>query len=103
VLARYEDLESLTEERMREQLGVSADDWPRLQLCLRPRADTFLLEVTQIAQAFGLDRGTLAAILRRVDAVEVVRTREEPGQLGSLLAARTRKSHPPNPEAKSDD
>jgi hypothetical protein len=99
VLARYEDLESLGEDRLREQLGVSAADWPRLQLCLRPQGDVFLQDVTQIASAFGLDRGTLAALIRRVDAVEAVQTQEQPGSAGSLLAARTRKPRPPNPEA----
>ena len=45
----------------------------------------------------------IAALVRRVDAVEVVRRREEPGGAGSLLAARTRKGRPPNPEAPSDE
>ncbi|MCI0457638.1 MAG: hypothetical protein L0Z62_11760 [Gemmataceae bacterium] len=103
VLARYQDLESLREANVQEQLGVSAEDWPRLQLCLRPRADRFLPDLTQIAQAFSIDRGALAAIIRRVDAVEAVRVREEPGQAGSLLAARTRKPRPPKPEGGSDD
>jgi hypothetical protein len=98
-LARYEALESLRADRLREQLGVSAEDWPRLQLCLRPRGDAFLQDVTQITSAFGIDRGTLAALLRRVDAVEAVQTQEQPGRAGSLLAARTRKPRPPNPEA----
>jgi hypothetical protein len=99
VLARYESLESLREVRLREQLGVSAEDWPRLQVCLRPRGDVFLQDVTQIASAFGIDRGTLAALIRRVDAVEAIQAQEQPGRAGSLLAARTRKSRPPNPEA----
>ena len=103
VLARYGDLESLEEDRLREQLGVSAEDWPRLQLCLRPRAEAFLQDVTQIASAFDIDRGTLAALIRRVDAVEAVQTQEQPGRPGSLLAARTRKPRPPTPEAPSDD
>jgi hypothetical protein len=103
VLARYEDLESLAEDRLREQLGVSAEAWPRLQLCLRPRGDVFLQDVKQIASAFGIDRGTMAALIRRVDAVEAVQTQEQPGGPGSLLAARTRKSLPPNPEALSHD
>jgi hypothetical protein len=103
VLARYGDLESPPVGSLREQLGVSAEDWPRLQLCLRPRAEAFLPDVTQIANAFGIDRAFLAAIIRRVDAVEAVREREQPGQAGSLLAARTRKPRPPDPEARSDD
>lgn len=103
VLARYEELETLKEESVRERFGVSVEDWPRLQLCLRPRADVFLPDVTQIAQAFGIDRAALAAVIRRVDAVEVVRQREQPGRPGSLLAARTRKRRPPNSEASRDE
>jgi hypothetical protein len=105
VLAQYENLEALREESLQERLRVAADDWPRLQLCLRPRADTFLSDVTQIAQAFGIDRAALAAIIRRVDAVEVVLRREQPGGAGSLLAARTRKGKRPprNPEVPSDE
>jgi hypothetical protein len=104
VLAQYENLEALREQSLQEQLRVAADDWPRLQLCLRPRADTFLADVTQIAQAFGIDRAALAAIVRRVDAVEVVARGEQPGRPGSLLAARTRKGKrlPPNPEVPGD-
>ncbi len=98
VLARYEDLESLPGDRLREQLGVSAADWPRLQLCLRPRGDVFLQDVTQIASAFGINRGTLAALVRRVDAVEAVQAQEQPGRTGSLLAARSRKPRPPDAE-----
>jgi len=97
VLARYEELESLQEDRLRKQLGVSAEDWPRLQLCLRPRADRFLQDVTQIASAFGIDRAALAALVRRVEAVQAMQTQEQPGSAGSLLAARTRKPRPPDP------
>jgi len=91
VLARYAELEKLGADVIRRQWQVSAGDWPRLQLCLRPRSETFLKDVTQIAAEFQLDRGALAAVVRRVDAVEVLRTNEQPGAAGSLLAARTRK------------
>jgi hypothetical protein len=99
VLARYEDLESMQGGRLRELLGVPAGEWPRLQVCLRPRGDAFLQDVTQIASAFRIDRGMLAAVIRRVDAVEAVRAQEQPGRAGSLLAARTRKPRSHNPEA----
>src|SRR5947209_2229398 len=98
-------MESVSEDGLREQLRVAADDWPRLQLCLRPRPDEFLPDVTQIAREFGIDRAALAAVVRRVEAVEVVREQPQPGEAGSLLAARTRKrkSTPPGPEAPSDE
>lgn len=94
VLAVYQDIESMTEAHLREHLGVTEANWPRLELCLRPRAEAFLKDVTQIAQGFGIDRGELAAVIRRVDAVETVQLRDQPGQAGTLLAARTRKRKP---------
>jgi hypothetical protein len=94
VLAVYLDIESMTEARLREHLGITEANWPRLELCLRPRAEAFLKDVTQIAQGFGIDRGVLAAVIRRVDAVETVQLRDQPGQAGTLLAARTRKPKP---------
>lgn len=108
VMARYEQVEAIPEDRLREQLRVAGEEWPRLQLCLRPRPDEFLPDVTRIAAEFGIDRATLAAVVRRVEALEVVRgpsgagatvevVREDPQQTeaGSLLAARTRKRKGP--------
>lgn len=91
VLAAYQDIEDMTEARLREHLGVTEANWPRLELCLRPRAESFLKDVTQIAQGFGIDCGVLAAVIRHVDAVETVQLRDQPGRVGTLLAARTRK------------
>jgi hypothetical protein len=91
VLAVYQDIEGMTEARLREHLGVTDAHWPRLELCLRPRAEAFLKDVTQIAQGFDIDRGVLAAVIRRVDAVETIQLRDQPGRAGTLLAARTRK------------
>ena len=102
VLADYERLEGLSGEQLRDRLGVGAEHWPQLQLCLRPRAEEFLPDVTQIATEFGLDRAALATIVRRVEAVEVIRTQEEPSEAGNMLAARTRKPPTPAPEAPSD-
>jgi hypothetical protein len=104
-MAVYQDLEGMTQTRLREHLGVAEDDWPRLELCLRPRPEAFLKDVTQIANGFGIDRGVLAAVIRRVDAVEVIHRREQPGQAGTLLAARTRKRkrRPGRSEEHSDE
>jgi hypothetical protein len=105
VLARYAELEKLAEDSLRQEWGISTNDWSRLQLCLRPRANAFLQDVTQIAAEFRLDRGALAAIVRRVDAVEILRTNEQPGGVGSLLAARARKkkSRGPSRRKEADD
>lgn len=100
VLARYAELEKLGEDVLRRQWQVSTGDWSRLQLCLRPRSETFLKDVTQIATEFQLDRGALAAVVRLVDAVEVLRANEQPGEVGSLLAARTRKKRKRRPSRR---
>ena len=91
VLARYQEIEDLAEDAVRKHLCVAAGNWPGVQLCLRPRADTFLKDVTQVADEFQVNRATLAAVIRRVDAVEMLRTQAQPGRPGTLLAARTRK------------
>ncbi len=105
VLAVYQDIERMTETRLREHLGVTVANWPRLGLCLRPRAEAFLKDVTQIAEEFGIDRGVLAAVIRRVDAVEIIQRREQPGRAGTLLAARTRKRkrRPGRSEERTDE
>jgi len=100
VLARYAELEKMGEDVLRQEWQVSTSDWPRVQLCLRPRAEAFLQDVTQIATEFHLDRGALAAIIRRVDAVEGLRANEQPGGAGSLLAARTRKKRKRGPSRR---
>jgi hypothetical protein len=105
VLAVYQDIEGMTETRLREHLGVTVANWPRLELCLRPRAEAFLKDVTQIAQGFGIDRAALAAVIRHVDAVEIVQQREQSGRAGTLLAARTRKRkrRPGRSEERTDE
>jgi hypothetical protein len=103
VLAEYERLEGLSGEQLRDRLSVAVEHWRQLQLCLRPRAEEFLADVTEIASEFGVDRVALATIVRRVEAVEVIRTQEQqPSEAGSMLAARTRTQPPPAPEAPSD-
>jgi hypothetical protein len=104
VFARYEEMEGTTEDRVRKQLGATVADWSRLQLCLKPRMNTFLQDVTQIAAEFGLDRAALAAVIRRVEAVEIVRERQQAGSAGTMLAARTRKQKPdPNSGSSAHD
>jgi hypothetical protein len=103
VLARYAELEKLSGNGLRREWRVSTSDWFRLQLCLRPRPEAFLQDVTQIATEFDLDRGAIAAVVRRVDAVEVLRMNEQPGAPGSLLAARTRKKKKRGPGRKGAD
>ena len=101
---KYEALENLDKGAMQRQLGVSQTDWPRLQLCRRPRASTFLKDVTAISLEFTLDRATLASIVRRVDAAETLQTpSQEQKSAGRLLAARSRKKDKKGQKQDSED
>lgn len=105
VLTAYQKAEDWSEAKVRKYLGVTEANWSRLALCLRPRPETFLKDVTQIAETFGIDRGVLAALIRRVDAVEVIQKRSELGRAGTMLAARTRKekNRSDKPEGNGDE
>jgi hypothetical protein len=96
-LAQYEDLEETDEDALRDQLGVAKANWSRLQLCLRPRPDSFLKDVTAIAQEFNIDRAALVSVIRRVDAAKKLQGKGRPRSAGALLAARTRKKKPTSP------
>lgn len=112
VLARFLEDERINERNLNKRLGASAENWVSLQLCLRPRPDYFLADVSAIAAACQVDRDTLAAIVRRVEATQVLSDSGPPAKsdlprpvttldsekatrqaksAGSLLAARSRK------------
>jgi hypothetical protein len=110
ILARYEEIEGVDELKLRKQLDVSPEQWNSLHLCLRPRPKYFLKDVSAIAKDCQVSRDVLAMVVRRVDAVEVLRptqvdpdeiyverperTQANPEGAGSLMAARTRKKRP---------
>ncbi len=103
ILAQFAEIEGLTEEQVQKRLRVSCDDWPRLHLCLRPRADQFLQDVTTIAKEFAADRDALAAIVRTVEALHGLRVHQPIGNAGHLLAARSRKKKPTKPKHDQGD
>ena len=99
LLVQYGEIEGIDERQLQEHLRVSKDDWPRLHLCLRPRAEQFLQDVTAIANEFSLNRDALAAVVRKVDALHGLQAERSVGDAGHVLAARSRQQRG---EAKDD-
>jgi hypothetical protein len=98
IFARYEDLQRYDSSHLRKTLGVSAADWPRLALCLRPREDNFAADIRAIASRFRCDASVLANIVRLSEAGDVMRRGETQAEHpGLLIAARKR------PKNKSDE
>jgi hypothetical protein len=97
VLARYVELERISEEELAQHLGITAGDLLHLALCLRPRVDHFAADVRQISTKFGINPAALATVVHLVDSVEVLAARDAGDastDAGLLMAARARK-HPP--------
>ncbi len=61
-----------------------------LALCRRPRAEQWLADVTELAQALQIDTDRLVAFLRAAESIERFSTahRADDSQAGRLLAAR---------------
>lgn len=97
LLARYVELERISEEELAQHLGVTTGDLLHLALCLRPRTDHFADDVRQISRKFNINPPVLATLVRLVDSVEVLAVGdagEASTDAGLLMAARARK-HPP--------
>ncbi len=103
ILAQFGEHEGMDEGQVQDRIGVSAGDWPRLNLCLRPRAEQFLKDVTSISQEFGINRETFAAMVRKVDAMHRLRESQPSGDAGHLLAARSRKKKRVKPNDAQED
>jgi len=98
IFARYEDLLGDDSSDLRKTLRVSAADWPKLALCLRPRQDNFAEDIHAIASTFHCNASVLANIVRLSEAGEVMRGGEaEANRPGLLIAARKR------PKNRSDE
>ena len=93
VFGRYAETERVTEQEFCTILSISALDFQRLCLCLRPRHGSFVQDVERIASKFEFDAGELARIVRHVEATEGMKQdTAEHGieKVGLLLAARAR-------------
>jgi len=90
-LDEYRRSEGLTREQLSLLLDCSLDSLAWLSLCRRPAPEQFAEDVSMIAERFQIDASRLAQVLRRVDAVAVLRravNMQEEDPL--LLAARDR-------------
>ncbi|CAN96316.1 hypothetical protein predicted by Glimmer/Critica [Sorangium cellulosum So ce56] len=90
-LDEYCRTEGKTREQLAALLGCRVDSLDWLSLCRKPDPERFAEDVTRIAERFQIEGPRLAQIIRRVDAVAVLRraTHEECNE-PMLLAARDR-------------
>ncbi len=89
VLDEYCRDEGLTREQLSSLLDCGLDSLAWLSLCRRPAPEQFAEDVARIAERFQIESAKLAQVIRRVDAVAVLRrpsNAEEEDPL--LLAAR---------------
>ena len=98
VLSQYMSSLAIPLAVLATELGCSEAVMPRLALCLRPRSERFVEDVSAIATKFVVDRAALARIVRHVEALEAM-TVGGKKQRGMLMAARKRRIA----EADKDD
>jgi hypothetical protein len=102
LLLPYAAAEGLDDAGLAARLGCAPGDLARLLFCRRPReAPDFRADVERIAEAFGLEAGRLATVLREAAAVGAFRVAEPRAEYGWLAAARDREPEPerdPEPE-----
>jgi hypothetical protein len=94
VLARYIEQEHISEAELATRLGIAPHDLPRLELCLRPRAEHFADDIRQISTKFHVDATALAGIVRLVESIETLAATHPTmlsAEAGLLMAARARK------------
>jgi hypothetical protein len=106
VLARYVELEHISEGELAQHLGIAAHDLPHLALCLRPRIDHFADDVRQISTKFSINPAVLATVVHLVDSVELLAVRnagEASADAGLLMAARARKHAPTHDDNERRD
>lgn len=92
-LARYGNAEKKTDQDLARFLSLSIHDFRRLQLCLRPRYESFAADVQHIADHFGIDSTKLAKMMRHVAVLEGMKADgvvNQDGESGLLMAARAR-------------
>jgi hypothetical protein len=73
VLDEYCRDEGLTREQLASFLGCNGESLAWLSLCRRPAGDQFAQDVIKIAGRFQVNPANLAQIVRRVDALAVLR------------------------------
>jgi|SRR6266571_3630793 len=96
ILARYMEAEHKTHEELADLLSISIENLSRVQLCLRPRAESFTADLSQIACKFQLDMGELAAVIRYAEVVQGMKDADHgtsSSEVGLMMAARARRKN----------
>lgn len=92
VFEQYLRHEGKSAGQLAEDLGCSPEVLPWLSLCRRPDEERFAEHLEMIEKRFGVEPFRLAAVLRRVEVLEVLPAQRDAGddsEEGSyLLAAR---------------
>ncbi len=92
VLARYMEMEKVSEEALSKTLNLPIHQLPRLGLCLRPRQTYFTADIKQLSLRHRVDANALAKVVRLVDSILAMTTaRTDSGEAGILMAARARR------------
>jgi len=66
LLAEYRRMEGIDDERVRERLEISPEQFARLRLCLVPRENSFADDVRRLAEISGAKASKLANIVHQV-------------------------------------
>ena len=96
VFERYRKHEGKSAEGLAEMLGCSLEVLDGLYLCRRPEQACFAEHLRMLEKRFAVDPRRLAAVLRRVEVLDVLPTGEEGGRAvrndSYLMAARDHSS-----------
>jgi hypothetical protein len=94
ILHEYQQVHHLDDESLANLLECDIHDLQRLALCRRPAANqiSFVHDIDHLAQRFHLRADQLAAIIRQVDSLRILRQQATTTQSaqGMLRAARDR-------------
>jgi len=79
VFASFQKIERLSDAELMQTLGVSPLAFSRIAICKRPPADSpeFVQELRQIADYANTDPVILANIIRQVDSLQALQSRQE--------------------------
>lgn len=70
--ARYRTAEGLDNAALADHLGLSADRFCALALCLRPRPSSFRDDIMALADKMEMNPARLAAVIRQVEVLEAL-------------------------------
>lgn len=98
VFEQYRKYEGKSAEALAEELGCSLETLAWLSLCRRPDEALFAEHLEMIEKRFAVEPHRLAAVVRRVEVLDVLPASQEEGEEPFLLAAR---DHTPDDETSS--